>query len=148
MQAFKRINKELKELCQDPPAGCSASPMGEDLFHWQATIKAPPNCPYEGGVFFLVMKFPPDYPFKPPNVMFTTRIYHPNINSNGAISMDILKEKWSPGLNVSKVLLAIAALLKDPNPDDRLVPFIAKQYQTDREAYAKMAREWTEKYAL
>ena len=48
--------------------------------------------PYEGGVFFLNIHFPNDYPFKPPKLTFSTRIYHPNINSNGSICLDILKD--------------------------------------------------------
>lgn len=101
--ALKRIQRELQELGRDPPANCSAGPVGEDLFHWQATIMGPDDSPYSGGVFFLDIHFPADYPFKPPKVSFTTRIYHCNINSNGGICLDILKEQWSPALTVSKV---------------------------------------------
>ena len=108
----------------------------------------PPDSPYQGGVFFLTIHFPTDYPFKPPKVAFTTRIYHPNINSNGSICLDILRSQWSPALTISKVLLSICSLLCDPNPDDPLVPEIARMYKTDREKYNELAREWTRKYAM
>jgi len=146
--ALKRINKELQDLGRDPPAQCSAGPVGDDLFHWQATIMGPPESPYQGGVFFLTIHFPTDYPFKPPKVAFTTRIYHPNINSNGSICLDILRSQWSPALTISKVLLSICSLLCDPNPDDPLVPEIARIFKTDRDKYTELAREWTRKYAM
>ncbi|PKU39664.1 ubiquitin-conjugating enzyme e2 d2 isoform x2 [Limosa lapponica baueri] len=139
---------ELNDLARDPPAQCSAGPVGDDMFHWQATIMGPNDSPYQGGVFFLTIHFPTDYPFKPPKVAFTTRIYHPNINSNGSICLDILRSQWSPALTISKVLLSICSLLCDPNPDDPLVPEIARIYKTDREKYNRIAREWTQKYAI
>uniref|UniRef100_A0AC35TN77 UBIQUITIN_CONJUGAT_2 domain-containing protein n=1 Tax=Rhabditophanes sp. KR3021 TaxID=114890 RepID=A0AC35TN77_9BILA len=146
--ALKRIQKELQDLGRDPPAQCSAGPVGDDLFHWQATIMGPAESPYSGGVFFLTIHFPTDYPFKPPKVAFTTKIYHPNINSNGSICLDILRTQWSPALTISKVLLSICSLLCDPNPDDPLVPEIAKLYKSDREKYNQNGREWTQKYAM
>lgn len=60
------------------------------------------DSPYSGGVFFLSITFPTDYPFKPPKVAFSTKIYHPNINSNGSICLDILRDQWSPALTISK----------------------------------------------
>ena len=108
----------------------------------------PDDSAYSGGVFFLNIHFPADYPFKPPKVKFTTRIYHPNINANGYTPDYILKDQWRPELTIHKVLLNISALLNDANPDDPLVPEIAHIYKTDRPKYEATAREWTSKYAM
>lgn len=146
--ASKRIQKELLDLQKDPPTSCSAGPVGEDLFQWQATIMGPADSAYAGGVFVVAIYFPPDYPFKPPKVSFRTKVYHPNVNAQGAICLDILKEQWSPALTISKVLLSICSLLTDPNPDDPLVPEIAHIYKADKAKYEDTAREWTRKYAM
>ncbi|KAJ8642293.1 hypothetical protein MRB53_018987 [Persea americana] len=146
--ASKRILKELKDLQRDSPASYSAGPLGEDLYHWQATITGPNDSPYAWGVFLMSIHFPPDYPFKPPKVAFKTKVFHPNINKKGNICLDILKEKWSPALTISKVLLSICSLLTDPNVDDPLVPEIAHMWKTDRFKYESTARSWTQKYAM
>ncbi|XP_068063188.1 ubiquitin-conjugating enzyme E2 E1 isoform X5 [Anomalospiza imberbis] len=125
----------------------SAGPKGDNIYEWRSTILGPPGSVYEGGVFFLDITFTPEYPFKPPKVTFRTRIYHCNINSQGVICLDILKDNWSPALTISKVLLSICSLLTDCNPADPLVGSIATQYMTNRAEHDRMARQWTKRYA-
>jgi ubiquitin-conjugating enzyme E2 D/E len=146
--ALRRIQKELADVQKDPPAGCSAGPVGDDLFNWEGVIFGPSDSPYAGGVFKLSIRFPTEYPFKQPHIQFITKIYHPNINSAGGICLDILKSQWSPALTISKVLLSILSLLTDPNPNDPLVPDIAVLYKTNRESYETNARDYTMMYAM
>ena len=145
--AVRRLNKELKDLENDPSHDISAGPSADDMFAWRATIIGPPNTPYEGGVFFLDIKFPQDYPFKAPRILFQTKIYHCNVNDKGGISIEGFAGQWSPALTVRKLLLAVRSMMTDPNPDDPLVPDIAKLYKSNRKLHDKTAREWAIKYA-
>eukprot|EP00008_Paramoeba_atlantica_P003556 CAMPEP_0201484574 /NCGR_PEP_ID=MMETSP0151_2-20130828/8741_1 /ASSEMBLY_ACC=CAM_ASM_000257 /TAXON_ID=200890 /ORGANISM="Paramoeba atlantica, Strain 621/1 / CCAP 1560/9" /LENGTH=145 /DNA_ID=CAMNT_0047868299 /DNA_START=64 /DNA_END=501 /DNA_ORIENTATION=- len=144
---MKRIRMELAEVSHDPPCNCSAGPKGDNMFEWGSTIMGPSGSPYAGGVFYLDIVFPQDYPFKPPKLTMRTKIYHCNINSQGKICLDILKSNWSPALTVSKVLLSICSLLSDPNPKDPLVADIADQLAKDPEKHNEVAKEWTKKFA-
>ena len=142
--AANRITKELKDIIKDPPSNCSAGMVSDDMFRWEATIIGPSDSPYSGGMFNLDIHFPADYPFKPPKVKFKTPIYHPNINKNGSICLDVLNKNWSPALTISKLLLSISSLLTDPNPDDPLDVQAANIY---KEKYNQIARNYTLKHA-
>jgi ubiquitin-conjugating enzyme E2 D/E len=147
MSTIQRLNKELADINKNPPTNCSAGLIDDDIFNWQATIMGPEGTPYHGGVFELRIDFPQDYPFKPPNVIFTTRIYHCNINSNGNICLDILKEQWSPALTISKVLLSICSLMNDQNPNDPLDSDAAELYLKDYNKFLEQAAFYTTMYA-
>ena len=145
--AVRRLKKELKDIQTDPPANWSAEPIEDDIFHWKVSIIAPPNTPYDGGVYFLDVRFPQDYPFKPPKLRFETPIYHCNINDKGNISINILKANRSPALTISNVLVALFDMMEHPNPDDALVPEIGKLYKNNRKLHDKNANQHAVKFA-
>lgn len=122
------------------------------------TLPGPAGTPYEGGVFGLLVALPEGYPFQPPAVTFATRVYHPNVTNDtpGQICLDLLKQGseagaardcWSPSVKLEKVLLAVRALLAQPNPADPLELRIAEEYERDRPAFDKNARMYTQRYA-
>ncbi|KAF4394025.1 hypothetical protein G4B88_025994 [Cannabis sativa] len=100
-----------------------------------------------GGVFKLELFLPEEYPMAAPKVRFLTKIYHPNIDKLGRICLDILKDKWSPALQIRTVLLSIQALLSAPNPDDPLSENIAKHWKSNEVEAVETAKEWTRLYA-
>ena len=148
-QALKRIQKELTEFNKEEPEGLTAGPIDDsDMFKWSATFTGPEESPYEGGTFELSIEFPKDFPYKAPKVLFTTKVFHPNVKSDtGSICLDILKDDWSPDISVVAILRAIQNLLINPNIGHPLEPETAKLYTDDRTKYDQTAKEWTEKYA-
>ena len=122
-----RIKKELQKLEFEAK---SAKPgelvvtaklygAGHKLRHWTGKIYGPKATPYEGGTFYIDIKFPDDYPFQPPKMKFDTKIWHPNISSQtGAICLDILKDKWTPAHTIRTALISIQAMISAPVPED------------------------------
>uniref|UniRef100_A0A6B2L3G1 UBC core domain-containing protein n=1 Tax=Arcella intermedia TaxID=1963864 RepID=A0A6B2L3G1_9EUKA len=116
-----------------------------------AIIEGPTDTPYHNGFFKLEILLPDNYPVEPPSVRFLTKIYHPNIDSEGRICLDTLvlppKGQWKPSLNIQKVLLTIQVLLSKPNPEDGLVKEISAEFQYENHIFLEKARQYTLKYA-
>ncbi|KAK1416705.1 hypothetical protein QVD17_25821 [Tagetes erecta] len=143
----RRIIKETQRLLSEPAPGISASPSEDNMRYFNVMILGPTQSPYEGGVFKLELFLPEEYPMAAPKVRFLTKIYHPNIDKLGRICLDILKDKWSPALQIRTVLLSIQALLSAPNPDDPLSENIAKHWKSNEAEAVETAKEWTRLYA-
>lgn len=149
-EANRRIDKELAEIEESPLPNITAFPSeSDDRTVWTATIHVVnEDSVYYDGTFILEIRFPRDYPFKPPKVRFLTRVFHCNVSDrSGAICLDLLKDQWSPVITVHKLLISIAQLLDDPCPEDPLTPEVSQLYLTNRAEHDAKAREWTKKYA-
>ncbi len=148
--SIRRLKKEWSDINQEiekSGENITVKLINDEIIHWSARMKGPADSPFEDGIFSLDIIFPTEYPFKPPIIKFINKMYHPNINTAGAICLDILKDQWSPALSVFKVLLSISSLLADPNPNDPLNADVAGIYKSDKNKYIATAREWTKLYA-
>jgi len=143
-----RILKETQKLATEKVPGIDVEVDPKNYKHFFVKIQGPANTPYEGGTFKAELLLTDDYPMTAPKVVFNTKIYHPNIDNLGRICLDILKDKWSPALQIRSVLLSIQALLSSPNPDDPLNTDAAKHWKTDENGALKKAKETTAKFAL
>ena len=139
--------QDTQRLLSEPATGISAQPQEDNLRYFSVMILGPKDSPYEDGVFELELFLPEEYPMAAPKVRFLTKIYHHNIDSLGRICLDILKDKWSPALQIRTVLISIQALLSAPNPDDPLSEKVASEWKRDEAAALNTAKEYTEKYA-
>ena len=143
----RRIVKETQRLLKDPPPGIMVLPDEQNQRYFSVIIQGPQQSPYEYGVFKLELFLPEEYPMAAPKVRFLTKIYHPNIDKLGRICLDVLKDKWSPALQIGTVLISIQALLSAPNPDDPLADEVAKAWKDNEAQAIGTAQEWTQKYA-
>uniref|UniRef100_A0A6B2LP16 UBC core domain-containing protein n=1 Tax=Arcella intermedia TaxID=1963864 RepID=A0A6B2LP16_9EUKA len=147
MDATRRIMRETQRLTSDSPPGITAAPYQDNLRYFQISMAGPSGSPYEGGLFRLELFLTGEYPMEPPKVRFLTKIYHPNIDKVGRICLDILKDKWSPALQISTLLVSIQALLSVPNPDDPLANDVADHWKRDLKGAQEEAKKWTRMHA-
>ncbi|KAF7248503.1 Ubiquitin-conjugating enzyme E2 N [Varanus komodoensis] len=142
------IFQETQRLLAEPVPGIKAEPDESNARYFHVVIAGPQDSPFEGGTFKLELFLPEEYPMAAPKVRFMTKIYHPNVDKLGRICLDILKDKWSPALQIRTVLLSIQALLSAPNPDDPLANDVAEQWKTNEAQAIETARAWTRLYAM
>merc|ERR1712113_114516 len=137
-----------QKLQQEPPPGVDAQPDKDNYRYFHIKMAGPAGTPYEGGNYILELFLPEGYPMEPPKVRFLTKIYHPNIDKLGRICLDVLKDKWSPALQIRTVLLSIQALLSAPEPDDPLDTSVADHFTQNRKEAEAKAAEWNAQFAM
>jgi len=144
---LKRIQNEVKMLKNENnqyEKMFSVNMVGEDMYHWQATLHGPEDSLYAEYDFKVDIVLPADYPFSPPTVKFLTPIQHVNINKNGDICLDILKNKWAATQNIFSVLMSIIVLLGNPNPEDAFNSDLAELYRKDKTDYVQKIKSFCE----
>ena len=124
-------------------------PAEDNIYSWEVTLTGPESTPYADGKFLLGLEFPETYPFKPPKILFKTRIYHPNVKTDsGEICSDLIYSDWGPTLNVKHCLDTLVGILKEPNPDSPLEETIAAQFREKPKEFEKVALKWTKEHAM
>ncbi|XP_015888575.3 ubiquitin-conjugating enzyme E2 22 [Ziziphus jujuba] len=140
---IKQLAKELKSLDESPPEGIKVGVNDDDFSTIFADVDGPAGTPYENGVFRMKLLLSHDFPHSPPKGYFLTKIFHPNIATNGEICVNTLKKDWNPSLGLRHVLIVVRCLLIEPFPESALNEQAGKMLLENYEAYAKHARLYT-----
>ena len=142
-----RIMREAKLLNEDKVPGINAVQDQDNFRVFKVSIEGPKDTPYQGGNFEADLLQPTDYPMSPPKILMITKIWHPNIDRQGRICLDILKNKWTPALQIRSVQLSLQALLSAPDASDFLNIEAAEMWQKNPDKANKQAAEWTKLHA-
>ena len=149
------LKKQFKDINQASDLGLSVGLVDENNFYkWSVVIFGPTETIYEGGFFRAILTFPEDYPNSPPQMKFTTKMWHPNIYQDGRVCISILhppgtdkfneqekaEERWRPSLGAEEILLSVISMLNDPNPDSPANIDAAVQFRNHREEYNSKVR--------
>ena len=107
-----------------------------DLCHNVLTI-TPDSGHWRGATFEFSLDVPDEYPMKPPRVLCKTPVYHPNIDVEGKVCLNILRDDWKPVLTINNIIYGMIFLFTDPNPNDPLNKEAAQVMRDSPEQFSR-----------
>ena len=156
INAMKIIKEEFKQLSRKPLSnlGITVGLFNEDnLFEWKCTIIGLRDTFYKGGLFYLKIKFPDNYPESPPEIYFQTPVYHLNVNSSSKSGIPVGKvylralNNWKNYYNMKKILPEIFVLFYKNDPECGFDKEKNQEYQNNRKVFDEKIKYYTKKYA-
>jgi ubiquitin-conjugating enzyme E2 G1 len=150
--AAELLRRQFCELSRNPPEGISVG-LGDDddIFKWQVMLIGPPDTMYEGGFFSATLTFPQDFPNMPPEMIFKSQMWHPNIYPDGKVCISILHPpgedtmnasetadmRWRPIHGVESIVVSVISMLSDPNDDSPANLDAAVMWRDDKRAFKR-----------
>lgn len=135
-----RAAKDFRELSL-PNFVSLSQPNPTDVMNYKITIK-PDEGYYRGGKFFFDLKIPNTYPHEPPKLKCESSVYHPNIDQEGNVCLNILREDWKPVLTINSIIYGLLYLFYEPNPEDPLNKEAAELLKNDRRQFELNVRRY------
>ncbi|KAK6514270.1 uncharacterized protein DFL_009479 [Arthrobotrys flagrans] len=133
-----RVQKDLGELSL-PSTMKTHFPDPDDILNFTLTIE-PDEGMYKGGAFNFDFTINQNFPHEPPKVLCKQKIYHPNIDLEGKVCLNILREDWKPVLNLNAVIVGLQYLFLEPNASDPLNKEAAEDLKTNRDNFKRNVR--------
>lgn len=133
-----RVQKDLSELSLGSTMK-TEFPDPDDILNFILYIE-PDEGMYKGGKFSFTFNITPNFPHEPPKVQCREKIYHPNIDLEGKVCLNILREDWKPVLNLNAVIVGLQFLFLEPNASDPLNKEAAEDLRSNREGFKRNVR--------
>ena len=159
LNASKIINQQFKDIIKNPITNCGIVPSlfnDDDIFTWRTTLVGAKDTSYRGGLFYLKIIFPENYPQSAPDIIFLTPIYHLNVNpfkgdypeaeKLGHVSVSFLNW-WNPKTTVREMLTKLFTIFYMANPDSPYGLDKANEFKNNRLLYEEKVKYFTKKYA-
>jgi ubiquitin-conjugating enzyme E2 G1 len=148
-----RIQKEYEALIKNPIENVIFEMNESNMHEWTFVIFGPIDSVYKDGVYNGKLIIPKEYPHRPPEVKFITKLFHPNVYDNGKLCMSILhegkdptgyekeEERWRPLNNIRTIFISIISLLYDPNPDSPANIDAGVMWRNNKDAYIQKVKD-------
>jgi len=131
-----RASKDIAQL--DIPKNATIKfPNKDDIMKFEVTVKPEEGSYWYGAVYNFLVTIPDDYPQDPPKITCNTKIFHPNIDFQGKVCLNILRQDWRPVLDVNNVILGLLFLFIEPNPNDPLNAEAAELMRDNKKAFTE-----------
>ncbi|XP_037529953.1 nedd8-conjugating enzyme UbcE2M-like [Rhipicephalus sanguineus] len=136
--ALTRVVKDVNEM--DLPSTCrTVFPDPDDLTNFKVIV-CPEEGFYRGGRFVFDFRVGANYPHEPPSVKCETSVFHPNIDPEGNVCLNILRDEWNPVLTLGSVVLGLLVIFLEPNTEDPLNKHAAHMLLHDRQQFAEFVQ--------
>ena len=133
-----KLTKEMPEIEKELPISVPQARLirnkGE-IMDFEVEYTPDKASYWHGGKYLFSFHFPDNYPFNPPKVMCKTKIYHPNIDYDGNVCLNMLKDDWNPTYTGTSCVAGVYYLFVEPNPNDPLNHEVAKLMRENKEQF-------------
>lgn len=136
---IKRLHKEHKDILDNPNPNFVAEPDPDNIFDWHYCLYNLKQCVYEGGYYHGMLKFPKEYPMKPPSVIMLTPSGRFECGQRICLTIsDWHPESWNPVWKVESIIMGLLSFMLS---EEGAVGTIVKT-PAERKTFAKASLDW------